>query len=290
LLTSLDRVEAEFDRLEEGGVDLRAERVRWGNLTDRLRSHPALIARAAAPLPGGLAALRAKHAPAAAFWWHADEERDRRVRRALIETLAIVGGIIAVLIVGYQIVIRLFPPDPRAVALIQTSSAIDARIAEGDWPGALAVAEASFAEWPDDPELASWVAVLAEQTGDPARAAEATLIAQELLADDPVRFWLLQSELRQRTGDYQGGSAAADKALALAPDNPEATFMKGKAAMFLNDRETALIYLDRTYTLASESNPQLALNARVLWGELIQRAQLELPAGATSTLTPTSTP
>lgn len=281
LLTSLDAVEQEMASLEDDGLDLRSERVRWGNLTDRLQSRPNLIARAASGLPGGLSALRARHAPATGFWWHADEVRARRLRRAWTESLAIVAGVAIVLVVGYWLFTWLFPPDPRAVAVVRATADIQAGIGQGDWDAALEAAETALAAWPDDPELAIWVGVLATHTGDEARSAEALAAARSLLSDTPSRYWLLLSSAYQDAGSAEDGMAAADEALALAPDDPEANFIKGKAAMLLGDRAMALEYLDRTYTLASDANPALAVNARVLWSEMIQTAPM-LPDDATA--------
>ncbi len=283
LLTGLDAAEVDFAALEAEGVDLRAERVRWGNMTARLRSRPQIIARAAASRPGGMDALRRAHPPAAGFWWHTDEERSRRIRRAWAEVFGILAGVALLLGGGYFIFIRLFPPDPAAVALVQTTAEISTALATDDWAAARAHAEEGFAAWPDEPEMAMWAAVLADHDGDEARADAAFAVALNALDGDALRFWLLQSEVRQSIGDAAGGLAAADEALALAPESAEAHFFKGKAAVMADDRETALAELDRAYQLAGETNPQLAINARVLWGELMQQ-------GPAPQLTPGLTP
>ena len=95
--------------------------------------------------------------------------------------------------------------------------------------------------------MAVWAGVLAERAGDGEQADAAYAAAREALNGDEVRFWLLQSEVRQRIGDVEGAVAAADKALALAPDSAEAFFFKGKAAAMAGDRETALEALDLRY-------------------------------------------
>lgn len=289
LLTTLDAIEQQFLALEQDGMDLRPERVRWSNITDRLRTHPRLIARAAGSLPGGMAALRAQHAPAAGFWWHADEERARRLRRSLLSSAAVVGIAASVLVAAYLAFTWFFPPDPRAVAMVEATAAIDSRLAEEDWEGALAAAEQAFAAWPDSEEMAIWVGVLAEHTEDAARSAEALEAARRLTGADLTPYWVRLSEVRQQAGDYEAAMAAADEALALSPDSAEANFMKGKAALLLNDRDTALEYLDRTYTLAADTQPQLAVNARILWGDLLQRMPLEA-TGDAEPATPTPAP
>ncbi len=283
LLTGMDDVAAELDRLDADGMDVRAEVVRFDNLQRRLASHPKAIARAAAGLPGGLTALRAAHPPADAPWWQADIVQAARVRRTLLELAGIVAAIAAVLALIYVVITFVFPPDPRAVAVLTATNDIDARIAQEDWTGALQVAEDAYAQWPDDAELATWVGALAEKNDDAARAATAFADAQRLTQADPIRYWILRSDTFARTMDFEQAVASAQAALAIAPENPEATFAVGRTAEAIGDRDTALEYLNKTYELAVESNPQLALNARVLWGTLVQQIEMPTPTG---TITP----
>ncbi len=279
LLTGMDHVAAELDRLEGEGMDVRSETVRFDNLQRRLASHPQAIARAARGLPGGMSALRAAHPPADAPWWQADHEQAARVRKSWWQIAAILGSVVGVLALIYVVMTYVFPPDPRAVALITAENSIEARIAEEDWAGALAIAEAGLAAWPDDPELATWVAVLAQQNDDPARADEAFALTKQLTQAEPLRYWLLRSDIFARVMDYDEAFAAAEEALRIAPESAEATFAVGRTAEAMGNRAMALEYLDKTYTLAQEENPQLALNARVLWGTLVQQIELPTPEG-----------
>ena len=283
LLTGMDEVAAELDRLDADGMDVRAEMVRFDNLQRRLASHPRTIARAAAGLPGGMSALRAAHPPADALWWQADTVQAARVRRTALEIIGILAAIAAVLALIYVVITYVFPPDPRAVAVLTAVNEIDARIAQEDWTGALQVAEDAYTQWPDDAELATWVGALAEKNDDAARAATAFADVQRLTQADPIRYWILRSDTFARTMEFEQAVAAAQEALAIAPENPEATFAMGRTAEAIGDRDTALEYLNKTYELAVESNPQLALNARVLWGTLVQQIEMPTPTG---TVTP----
>lgn len=283
LLTGMDAAGAELERLAADGMDVRAETVRFDNLKRRLTSHPYSIARAAAGAPGGMAALRAAHPPADAPWWQADHVHAANVRRAIYQIGGALAAIAAVLAIIYVVLTYVFPPDPRAVALIEASNTIDQAVAQEDWAGALQIAEAAYTQWPDEAELATWVGVLSEKTGDLARASQAFVDVKRLTAAEPVRYWLLRSDIYARIANYDQALAAAHAALALAPDNPEATFALGRTASAAGDRATALEYLDKTYQLAQESNPQLALNARVLWGTLVQQPDFPTPE---TTVTP----
>ena len=52
-LTLLDRIDAQFEKLETDGPDLRTERTRWESLLHRIDNKPEPIVRAAA-VAGGL--------------------------------------------------------------------------------------------------------------------------------------------------------------------------------------------------------------------------------------------
>ncbi len=283
LLAGMDQVAAELEQLQAEGMDVRSETVRFDNLQRRLASQPRNTARATARLPGGMEALRAAHPPATADWWQADHAQAAHVRSTIYTIAGTLAAIAVVLGVVYWLFTYAFPPDPRAVAIINASNGIDQRIAESDWAGGLQIAETAYAQLPDEPELAAWVGVLAEKTGDLPRSAQAFVDVKRLTAAEPARYWLLRSELFARAGDSEQALESAQAALRLGPDNPEATFAVGRTAAGTGDRAMALEYLDKTYQLAQESNPQLALNARVLWGTLIQQIEFPTPD---MTLTP----
>lgn len=286
LLVKLDQLEALFAGMEREGVDLLSEQVRWQNVLNRLESRPALIATAAAKA-GGLAKLRVAHAPATAVWWHADEIQAQRTRRSLIRTVSTLVLVIAGLGLAYWLFTTLFPPDPVAVAVMEAASVIDRQVGEQDWPAALAIAEEALAKYPNEPELLIWAAVLAEQLGDPQLVQKYTTQAQVQMGGETVRFWLQVGMTRMRVNDMEGAFAAGETAILIDPNNPEGYFLAGNVASQTGDYAVALEYLDKTYTLAEKSNPQLAVNARILWGQILQSPNLGMP---TEEPTPATSP
>lgn len=285
LLVTLDKAEVELDLLEGSEIDVRSERVRWENLLRRLSSKPELIASAASGVTGGLGALRAAHPPAESFWWYADAQRAERQRKSLTRFLVAVVAVIFLLVGGYWLINTLFPPDPAAVAYLETSSKIEQAIDAEDLPAALAIVQQAITT-NDDIELLIWAAVLAERTGDETLAQEYRDQALARLPDNPVGFWISVGNKRLRAYDSEGAAAAAQEALALLPEDGESLLLAGRAAMTLNDRAAALDYLDRAYLAAGDDNPQLAVSARVLYGELLR--QIELPDN-TESITGTTT-
>lgn len=278
LLLQLDEAERTFTALEAEGMDLRAERTRWENVTRRLATNPGLIARPAATLPGGLAALRAAHPDAAGPWWHADEARARNVRKGLIQLAAIVGGIAAVLVLGWWLLITLFPPDPRAVALLNATTDIERAVDAQDWPAALLAVEQADPTVRNDPEILLWEAVVAERTGDGARAAAALEAAAAALPEEQGRMLATLAMDRVRAGDVEGARAAVQEATALDAQSAQAWYVLGIVEATAGDTPTALDALDRAQALAGEDQPEVAVNARMLMADLMRRPPLESTA------------
>lgn len=274
LLVTLDKAEVELDLLEGSGIDVRSERVRWENLLNRIGSKPELITSAASGVTGGLAGLRAAHPPAESFWWHADSQKAERQRKSLTRFLVTAVAIIFLLAGAYWLFNTLFPPDPTAVAYLETSSDIEQAIDANDYPAALAVAQEAL-KTSNDVEVVLWAAVLAERTGDEALAQQYKDQAQAALQATPAAFWISLGNKRLRAYDSEGAAAAAQEALKLLPEDGESLLLAGRAAMTLGERQAALDYLDRAYLAAGDSNPQLAVSARVLYGELLR--QIEMP-------------
>ncbi len=290
LLTLLDRIDALFEELEstENGPDLRPEQTRWQSLLNRVNRQPQPIVRAAAAA-GGLSKLRQENPPAESFWWHLDEIVARRrretIRRGLI---TLVTG--AVIIVGLLWAINtFFPPDPTAVAMVETTNTIDQLVSEQRWEEALQVIRAAREQMPDQPQLIVWEAVMLEQLGDRAAAAEALAQAQAALSDQPVQFYLYLGNSRLQSGNLNGAEQAALQAQELDPEEAQVYFLLGGIAETRGEISKAVDYFDQVFQLAQESNPQLAVIARVRMGQLLQNPNAFSSPVATPTgqITPT---
>jgi len=288
-LRLLDQIEHAFTELKQEQIDLRSEEGRWQSLLSRLDSKPNGLVAAAARA-GGLALMRAHHPPADSFWWHLDQEvarrRARTVRRFVMTILAvvvIVGG-------GYWLLNTLFPPDPVAVRMVETNAELEQLIATQDWQAALDLVMARQAELPDEPELILWEVVLAEQLDDQARAAAALARAKGLLPAQEPALLVQLGTFQLQVGNVDGATQSGQAALALAPENPQATFLLGNIAEATNDIPTAIEMFNRTFDLAEQDNPQLAVVARVRMGNLLQRAPaMQNTTTITSTDAPTAT-
>ncbi|MEZ4672989.1 MAG: hypothetical protein R2932_01955 [Caldilineaceae bacterium] len=289
-LLLLDQIEQSFEELKATEIDLRSEEVRWHSLLSRLESKPEPLTAAAAKA-GGLARLRAQHPPAESFWWHLDAEVRRRrlaTARRLIVTLVtlvvVFGG-------GYWVINQIFPPDPTAVRMMGVTSDIERFAAEGRWEDALAVIKQAQTELPDEVELYLWEVVLANQLDRQAEADAAMARAQALVPNQLPEMWVQLGNLYLQVGDLAGAAEAGQAASALAPDNPQVTFLLAGVAEAQNDLPTAINLFERTFELAEDENPQLAVIARVRMGNLLQRAPsmfAEEPVTDTATVTGTN--
>lgn len=283
-LQLLDRIEDRFGQLEASGVDLRPEYTRWTSLHSKLQREAGRVVRAA-NLAGGLEKLRQNNAPARGAWWHLDTVVAAN-RRHLIRRWSISVGTIAILLVSiWALLTYVFPPDPNIVIVSEATSSLQQLAFEARWQEALAVIDEAKAQLTEpDVELLIWEAVIAEKVGQTSRAQEALSAAKARIAagQQSAYLWTLGS-IRLSVGDVEEARAAGDEALALDPNDPQGYFLLASVAELEGDTITAIDLLEKTFELAADGNPQLAVIARVRMGNLLQS-----PAGAP--FSDTSTP
>ena len=123
---------------------------------------------------------------------------------------------------------------------------------------------------PDNPDLLVWAGVLAERRGDTAEAADYLARAQQVLAD-PLRYELALSMRRLQASDVDGAEAAAQAALAINPNEPQAVFLLANVAELRNQPQEALDLYQKTADLAEDTNPQLTVVAKMRFGMLLQQ-------------------
>jgi tetratricopeptide (TPR) repeat protein len=289
VLILLDRISDLFVEVEAAGVDLRPEWSRWESIRSRVAARPGLFASAAAGA-GGMAKLRQKHPPAEHFWWHVDRAVAERRRQALKRMTTVLGSIIAVVLLVYWVLETFFPPSPETLLLLETEQNIDEAILAEDWEQARQIVEHARDELPNEPELWVWDMVLSEQLGDMGRAAESMTRAQKLLEERPLAFWITAGNLYLRVGNLDGAERAANRAVEIDPDEAQAYFLLANAAELRGDYQTAIAMFDKTFQLAENDNPQLAVISRVRMGTLLQRAGPFETPGTQESVAPTTPP
>ncbi len=270
-LRQLDQLENQFQTLEAGGLNLLGERTRQASLISRLDSQPQLVTKPAAQV-GGLAALRKKNLPASGEWWHLDAveaEQRRRLMRRLFTSLGVIVGVILAV---YVALTYIFPPDPNAVLSSGASGQLPDLVARGEWEAADRLIIDTLDQMTvDDLELLIWQSVVAAHLGRQREADDAFAQAQVLApADRQAVFWSTVGNVRLAAGDLAGATDAANRALAIDPNEGQAYFVLASVAEANGRIAEAIAAFEKAFDLTAESNPQLAVIARVRMGMLMQ--------------------
>ncbi len=283
-LTALDRLDEQFQVLEAGGLNLRGERTRQESLISRLNNQPRLVTKPAAQV-GGLAALRQLHPPASAEWWHLDEVEARNRRNTLRRLFTGLGVLVGVLFILYITLTFVFPPDPNAVLSSNATGQLPDLVARGEWEKADTVIAATLAQMTvDDVEVLLWQSLVAEHFGRQAEADAAFAQARALVpADKQAAFWSSVGNVRMAAGDLAGAAQAAQEALASDPNEAQAYFLLASIAENNGDVPAAIAAFEKAFALAADSNPQLAVIARVRMGMLMQSGSPARPVTTTTT-------
>lgn len=271
-LQLLDRIEQRFVDLESSGLDLRPEYTRWGSLHSKVRREAGRIVRVIS-LAGGLEQLRQDNQPAEGFWWHLDDVV-AAARRRLVRRLGIsLGSIAAVLVIVWVLLTFVFPPDPNTVVASEAISTLQQLAFEGRWEEALAVIEEAMAQLTQpDAELLIWEGVIRGKLGQDERAMEALAQAKSLVpAGQLVAYWWSLGSVQLSVGDVDNARSAGFEAIELDGSDPQGYFLLASVAEVIGDTVCAVDLFEETFQLAADSNPQLAVIARVRMGNLLQR-------------------
>lgn len=290
-LRGLDRIEELMESLTTESVDLRPEMTRWLDLQARMGARAPQLVKLARPL-GGFAALRAANPPALNGWWRLDELVAADRKRSWTRWLVIAVVVAAVLAVGAFVYQRWLAPSPEVVLAVSAVNDIEQLAIEQKWDEAFTLTEQTLQQVPDNSDLLVWAGVLSERRGDTAKAQEYLGRAQQVLGD-PMRYQIALSMRRLQASDLDGSEAAANAALAIDPNEPQAVFFLANVAEMRNQPEQALDLYMKTADLAEDSNPQLTVVAKMRYGMLLQQLNYSMgpaPTEVLSQATPAGTP
>lgn len=216
-LHMMDQMQALFHRLEERGIDLRAERTRWRTIEQQLRSRAASLIKATRKV-GGLAQLRETINPGPdRWWWFLDEESHRRQRQTLKRmAVGAVAALLVLTIAGllYQ---RFLAPDPVTQQATRLSLQAERAIDEGHLEEALTQYEAVRALTPNDPEVLMRLGVIYETMGRGREATQAYERAEELLPSKED-FFIERGMIHLQLGQWEAAQSDAEAALVLNPE------------------------------------------------------------------------
>jgi tetratricopeptide (TPR) repeat protein len=185
-------------------------------------------------------------------------------------TLALIIGVVVFVLWGVD---YFFPPNPTTILVVNTTNDVEQLAVEQKWDQALKRVQTTLKTLPNEPELVIWEAVLYEQLGDTKQAQASLAHAQQLTKDQPAGFWLLVGNKRFQVGNLKGAEDAANEALKIAPQEPQATLLLGGVAEARGDNAKAIDLFNKTADLARQANnPQLEVIAKMRMGTLMQQA------------------
>lgn len=281
LLHLLDAIHDLVDRLEETGVDLRAEAVRIETVEGLLHSKDAILVREMRRL-GGLPAVRRAVNPARSqWWWYLDELLAERRRRQLRRWLFVAGGVAAVLVILWALYHFVFPPDPKRMAAMDRASRAEELVSKGDLAGAVELYRQAAEITPDDPEMHIWVGVLEAQLGHAEESQQAFARAQQLVPERD-RYLVLRGMAWLQVGRLDNAQADGEAALAANPSSAEAYLLVGGVYEARGDVASAVDAFQKAADLAEKAgNSSLVVMAKTRLGMLLQAAPVAQPQTAT---------
>ncbi|MGQ9666879.1 MAG: tetratricopeptide repeat protein, partial [Anaerolineae bacterium] len=258
-------------------IDLRPEETRREGLYASLRRRKARFL-AELRAAGGLDTLRAQRSPAReAWWWFLDEELAQERRRRLRRWGLLAGILALVLITAGALIYWVARPDPVVLATNRNLNQAQDYALKGQWAEAIPFLEENIRL---DPQNAEWhirLGVLAEISGDTARAREAFSRGRQLTGDEAV-FLIERSQYYNEINAFAQALADAEEAVRLDPDSAIAYLMMGRALAGLQRYPEAVTAYQQAVALAEKADPTLYVTAKVELGYLLQSLSASTPA------------
>ena len=274
LLHLLDQAAVTLAELEQTGMDVRAEQVRFESVQERLRSRQARLLR---EIGTALQEERSAVQPdRVRWWWYIDEDvaqqRRRQLRRILIGAAIAVLVLAVVWAVYYKFVAS--TPEGRAQALIGAGENL---VQEGDLRGALAQFEAATTLTPSDPAPWVWIGVLHTELNEPEQAQAAFDTARSLYATD-FDFLVTRSMTYLRAGDLDAASTDVEQAIQERPDSGLGYYMRANIAVGKGDCTGAIADLQHASDLAETAgDAQLEATIRMQLAYTTQLCAVQQP-------------
>ncbi len=285
ILHLLDQANAALRTLEEKGVKMPAEEVRFESLTSQIESKQARLLQ---KLGGAkaLSALREARDPQdldeAHWWWYLDHKiaSERRARWRSIGMWSVLGLIaFALLAFGYE---RFLAPDPTVRRAYGHQRNAEMLAEEGDYAEALAEANQALAETPDEPYLLTIQGVCHQTLGETEDAEESFAAAQAAYASQEL-FLRARAQVYLRLGQPDELEADANALLAIEPNSPHAHFYLGLVSEVRQDYRAAQSYYEKASELAQAAD-EMELHVMAT----MQLSQVMNKMASAPTLTPTA--
>jgi tetratricopeptide (TPR) repeat protein len=275
LLHLCDLIANELRQLDQRQADVRAERVRFQMVQQRLRRSKQGIVR---ELDTGLRQVREQVQPdPSRWWWYLDEAVISQRRRTLLRVGAVaaaVVGLLAVAVLGYQ---RFLAPPPEVGQAFRRLEAGRDRVQAGNLHAALDDFAAAADLTPGDPDPWLWLGVVHDRLGDKTEAENAFQAAQPLFVTT-LDFYLSRGRAYLESGQTRKAELDVQRAMAEDPDSGWAYYLQAAIDAVQGDYEQALVDLDQAAVLGKASGDvQLEALARTQRTQVMRMVQLPDP-------------
>jgi len=242
LLYLCDQIATELRELDRTQADVRAERIRFEMVQQRLRRSKQGILR---EVHTGLRQAREQVQPDPShWWWYLDDAVVSQRRRTLLRAGALAAvaiGLLAVAVLAYQ---RFLAPPPEVGQAFRRLEAGRDLVAAGDLPAALEDFAAAANLTPGDPEPWLWQGVVYDRLGDATQAEHAYQAAHPLF-QTTLEFYLSRGRAYLESGQSEKAELDAQRAMAEDPDSGWAYYLQAAIDVDRGDYEQALEDLDQ---------------------------------------------
>ena len=270
LLQTMDKAHEMVRSLQDEGVDIKPETVRFESLQGLVKKKASTIVRDLKPA-GGIEPLRSQIKPSRdRWWWYLDEEIASRKRKSIARAIAIPLLIALLLFAGAKAFEYAFPPDKTAVKVSALEDEAARAIQKGDLDTALQKYEEVAQLTPDDGTVQVWIGVLSLELGDGQKSSKAFSRAEKLLK--PADLHLSSGYVYFALGKPDKADRELRQAIELDPDNGMAYYLRGNVLASQRRFSEA----KAMYTLAAEKadeagDHRLEAMARVQMANVIQQ-------------------
>jgi tetratricopeptide (TPR) repeat protein len=202
------------------------------------------------------------------WWWYIDElvaAQRKRLRQKVVIGLVIVLAFVGGVILLFQTILA---PSPEVIARLEAQDRATTALEQGNPEEALTFLEEGLTKVPDDPDLLIYRGVVQEILGDKTAARQSFDQAQAGL-NDPLRFYLVRSQLELRVNRLVEAEGDASAALKLDQNSSTAWLLLGQALEAQQKRGEAISAYQKASDLANTTGEaEIYVTARMALARL----------------------
>jgi tetratricopeptide (TPR) repeat protein len=218
-------------------------------------------------------------------WWFLDDYR-RQVQKKMIQSIAISGGVILVVLLVLSLVYRFYlMPDPKVSGLYTHQMNAEQLLGQKDYAKALSETNLALSFSPDDSTLLVMRGVLEQKLGM-TEVSGADFAAAEEKAGTHEKFLLTRAQIYIEANDANSAIADAQAAIQVNPNSAEGYFFLGHAFELLQNNQQAIQAYSKASELA-EAQGKTELNGTIRVTMALLMQSISYDTTPSSSITPT---